>query len=149
MPGGLSKLSIPALACALVTGCAALNNGAGLEPDPENLAYGRALYTENCAVCHGAKADGLGPHAANLDRPPPNLTLLAARNNGTFDQDYVMSTIFASPSEEIGPMPAFAHRDLGPLIVVERDGLGTPVFTDLLAIANYLESLQVPPAGES
>lgn len=36
-------------------------------PDP---ARGAALYAENCASCHGAKGDGLGPQAARLNPPP-------------------------------------------------------------------------------
>jgi len=36
-------------------------------PDP---ARGAALYAENCASCHGARGDGRGPAAANLDPPP-------------------------------------------------------------------------------
>jgi high-affinity iron transporter len=40
-------------------------------PSPER---GRVLYAENCASCHGENADGRGPDAAGLARPPANFT---------------------------------------------------------------------------
>ena len=35
-----------------------------------DLARGAKLYTENCAMCHGATGAGNGPGAAQLDPPP-------------------------------------------------------------------------------
>jgi high-affinity iron transporter len=37
---------------------------------PPNLTRASALYGEHCASCHGARGDGRGPLAANLDPPP-------------------------------------------------------------------------------
>ena len=45
-------------------------------PTPDNpatVAFGRALYQTNCAVCHGAKGLGDGPAAATLNPRPFNL----------------------------------------------------------------------------
>ena len=39
-------------------------------PAPPSASRGRALFTETCAGCHGAHADGRGPNAARLDPPP-------------------------------------------------------------------------------
>jgi hypothetical protein len=40
-------------------------------------------------------------------------------------------------------MPEFGATDLGPTVVVENpDGTGTPVPATLLALADYLESIQ-------
>lgn len=50
------------------------------------LAAGRAQYMHQCAVCHGSAAAGDGPMAMNLVTPPPDLTGLAARNNGEFPE---------------------------------------------------------------
>nr|WP_301294248.1 cytochrome c/FTR1 family iron permease [Nitrobacter winogradskyi] len=37
---------------------------------PPDLTRAPALYTQNCASCHGANGDGHGPEAARLDPPP-------------------------------------------------------------------------------
>ena len=39
-------------------------------------------------------------------------------------------------------MPEFGAGDLGPIVQVEEDGLSTPIPADLIALANYLESIQ-------
>ncbi|HET6983823.1 MAG TPA: cytochrome c [Myxococcaceae bacterium] len=35
---------------------------------------GEQLYRENCALCHGEKADGRGARSMGLDRKPANFT---------------------------------------------------------------------------
>lgn len=42
--------------------------------EPPSAARGRALFAENCVSCHGERADGRGPDAAGLARPPANFT---------------------------------------------------------------------------
>jgi mono/diheme cytochrome c family protein len=44
----------------------------GEDLTPE-LAAGRDLYAAHCAMCHGERALGDGPMAANLPVPPPSL----------------------------------------------------------------------------
>jgi hypothetical protein len=40
-------------------------------------------------------------------------------------------------------MPEFGADDLGPLVVVEvEDGIGTPIPADLIALSEYLRSVQ-------
>ena len=50
---------------------------------------GSAVYKTYCATCHGVEAKGDGPLAQNLRHAPPDLTLLAKRNGGTFDAEAV------------------------------------------------------------
>jgi mono/diheme cytochrome c family protein len=48
---------------------------------------------ENCAGCHGDDAKGAGPLSAKLKVKPPDLTLLAKRNHGSFDSAAVYQMI--------------------------------------------------------
>ena len=108
------------------------------EPD------GQSTFVENCASCHGLDAKGSDLMSRNLIKMAPDLTTLASRNNGTFPRDYVMSTIdgLSRDPHSSGAMPEFGAGDMGDTIIVERDGLGTPVPRDLLALTEYLERVQ-------
>ena len=54
---------------------------------------GGSLFRTYCASCHGKEAKGDGPLADNLRVRPPDLTLLAKKNKGTFDADLVYRII--------------------------------------------------------
>ena len=54
---------------------------------------GAELFRSYCAPCHGGDAKGNGPTAAALKSPPPDLTVLAKRNNGTFPADRVAAVV--------------------------------------------------------
>lgn len=112
------------------------------DADPLDTRYGARLFAEKCAACHGADAKGGGAESLGLGFPPPDLTGLAARNGGTYPEDYVLSQIYRPSSGPHSAMPAFGEEDLGPLENVERDGVGTPTPVDLLALSNYLKSVQ-------
>lgn len=104
----------------------------------------RVIYLAECASCHGADGRGAGPAAAALDPTPPDLTTIAARNGGVFPRNQVMSTIdgLDRGSHFSAAMPEFGAGDLGETVIVEEDGLGTPIPIRLLALADYLESIQ-------
>lgn len=110
-------------------------------PEPPS---GRQAFAENCASCHGFDAKGGGEMAAALIKKPPNLTLLSARNGGIFPTDYVMSTIdgLSRAPHFSSAMPEFGAGDMGETVIVEKDGIGTPVPSELLALTEYLESVQ-------
>ena len=110
----------------------------------EEPVSGRALYLENCAICHGPTGQGDGEFARDLTTAPPDLTTISARNGGIFPRDAVMSTIDGlDRGSHFDPaMPEFGAGDLGEAVIVEHDGLATPVPMQLLALADYLESLQ-------
>jgi mono/diheme cytochrome c family protein len=99
---------------------------------------------ENCASCHGADAKGGGPAGRDLATAPPDLTMIAARNGGIFPTDRVMSTIDGLDRDAhfSAAMPEFGAGDLGETVIVENDGLGTPVPMKLLVLTQYLESIQ-------
>jgi hypothetical protein len=70
--------------------------------------------------------------------------MIAARNDGVFPRDQVMSTIdgLDRGAHFSAAMPEFGAGDLGDTVIVESDGLGTPVPEGLLALTDYLESIQ-------
>ena len=51
------------------------------------MVSGRELYETYCASCHGPAAKGDGPVASLLTIPPPDLTQIQARHDGTFPVD--------------------------------------------------------------
>jgi mono/diheme cytochrome c family protein len=116
----------------------------GLAACVEEPVDGRTAYMENCAACHGPSGTGDGPAARGLATAPPDLTMLAARNGGVFPTDQVMSTIDGLEREPhfSAAMPEFGAGDLGDTVIVENDGLGTPVPMKLLVLTEYLESIQ-------
>jgi cytochrome c len=65
-------------------------NGGALAQDADK---GRTEFMENCAGCHGADAKGAGPLSAKLKAKPTDLTLLAKRNHGSFDNAAVYQMI--------------------------------------------------------
>ena len=58
-----------------------------------NRYSGSDLFKSYCAACHGTSAHGDGPVAANMKKPPPDLTRFAARNGGTFPSALVAQII--------------------------------------------------------
>lgn len=127
--------ALPALCLGLLVGCV---------DDPQEVDAA-AVFAENCAACHGSGGRGDGPMAGNLTQILPDLTTIARRNGGTFPRDQVMSIIdgYNRGSHFNAAMPEFGAGDLGPTIIVENpDGTGTPIPARLLALADYLESLQ-------
>jgi mono/diheme cytochrome c family protein len=64
------------------------------QPRPRQEAYsGSELFKTYCASCHGRSARGDGPLAANMKKPPPDLTQFAARNGDVFPAALVAQII--------------------------------------------------------
>lgn len=122
------------LALPLLTACAAET------PVPS----GAMLFAQNCAACHGAGGAGDGPMAAGLSVPPPDLTAISLRNGGVFPRNQVASIIDGLDRGEhfAAAMPEFGAGDLGPLVMTDDGGNPVPIPADLLALTEYLESIQ-------
>ncbi|MFZ5965046.1 c-type cytochrome [Thalassococcus sp. BH17M4-6] len=106
---------------------------------------GQRLFMENCAVCHGADGKGNGPMARAMTKAPANLTLIAVRNGDTFPRARVLSTIdgYARSAVEGPNMPEFGELLRGDLIPLDTgDGVETPTPRKLVALLEYLESIQ-------
>ncbi|MCU0911727.1 MAG: cytochrome c [Rhodobacteraceae bacterium] len=115
---------------------------AACAPGPAQV--GRAFFDANCVACHGADGRG-GPAAAGLSRPVPDLSRIAARNDGAFDRNAVMSTIdgYYRRGDPDHPMPEFGATMDGRLVMVETEpGVFTPTPEVLVGLVDYLEGLQ-------
>ena len=56
-------------------------------------SHGEALYKKYCAACHGDSGKGDGVVSGFMQPPPPNLTQIAKRHGGTFNDVEVMQLI--------------------------------------------------------
>lgn len=60
---------------------------------PDDVAQGRAIYLDHCAVCHGVNGAGDGPLARSLKTPPTNLRLLSDLYGNPLQEDKVARAI--------------------------------------------------------
>ena len=105
---------------------------------------GARLFADNCVACHGASATGDGPLAGDLRPKPADLTLISARNGGTFPRAQVLSVIdgYSKGSHPGRVMPEFGLLLNGDTVPVEVDGVLTPTPRLLAALLVYLEDIQ-------
>lgn len=114
-------------------------------PEVPRVPTGEEAYRRYCASCHGMEGKGDGPVAASLKRSPTDLTQLARRSGGRFDERHVMSVIDGRRHvAEHGPreMPVW-----GTVLEEELREERHPKWTTLLrtrALTDYLRSLQSP-----
>jgi len=106
---------------------------------------GRDLYLRHCASCHGTEGRGDGSLAASLTTAPADLTSIAARNEGRFDEREVMRMI--DGRREVA---AHGTRDM-PVwgAVFEEEGRDEPypAYQSLLQsrlLVDHLRSIQRP-----
>ncbi|NTT86239.1 c-type cytochrome [Tabrizicola fusiformis] len=101
-------------------------------------------YADYCSACHGATGRGDGIAAAGLSKKPADLTRLAARNGGAFPTTRVMAQIWGyAKAKGRGVMPDFAPMMTGDLVPYDGgDGIETPTPERLVALAEYLKTLQ-------
>lgn len=102
---------------------------------------GERLFADNCAACHDYRGEGgelIGGARA------PDLTRIAARNDGTFPRAEVLSQIDGYGRGKVSTdiMPAFGELLQGELVPVDIDGTLTPTPRPLAALLAYLESIQ-------
>ena len=60
---------------------------------PTATLEGADSFNQYCAVCHGKDGKGGGPAAEALKKRPADLTQIARRNNGKFDDLIVQNVI--------------------------------------------------------
>ncbi|HYL62624.1 MAG TPA: cytochrome c [Candidatus Methylomirabilis sp.] len=105
-----------------------------------DLAAGQAMFLQYCASCHGTDAKGNGPAAAAMKVPPPDLTQLSKRNQGTYPAGYVGALLkfgrsLASHGSEDMPVWGARFKAMDP----SGDPTGQQHVDDLVA---YVRTLQ-------
>jgi mono/diheme cytochrome c family protein len=116
---------------------------------PDSPSSGRTVFMSSCASCHGVQGRGDGPLAAELEVKPADLTKIAARRDGLWPMVEVMSIIDGYHRRTIARevMPIFGDLAEGDLVPFDAgDGRMTPTPVKLIALANYLETIQDPKA---
>lgn len=139
----MSGYVIPRLAaaCVLVVGVtgATASQLSGDSGPSDTIESGRDTYVFHCAACHGRTARGDGPVAPALKIVPPDLTTIAKRRGGRFDDAEVTMFIVGRRRAAHGTseMPVW-----GPLFR-ELNPYDSRVDVRLSRLVDYLESIQV------
>jgi mono/diheme cytochrome c family protein len=134
---------------------AAITIGSGSQTVAEVLDPGKAEYHSSCAPCHGSDGKGTGPVSAGLKVPPPDLTVLAKKNNGVFPFNSVYEmidgrkTIIAHGTRDMPiwgdrytPEPSKALIPRPPENILGFYDPETAVQMRILAVIDYLNRIQ-------
>lgn len=103
---------------------------------------GAKIYADNCTACHGFRGDEeavlIGGQTA------PDLSMISARNGGTFPRAEVLSQIdgYTEGTHAGRVMPEFGVELGGDTVPVDIDGTLTPTPRPLAALLAYLEDIQ-------
>lgn len=131
---------------AILAGAGLLALGACTEAEMPVASDGRALFMQNCAVCHGEDGKGDGPLARASTVAPRDLTLIALRNGDDFPRARIMSVIDGYARSDLSGqgMPEFGALLSGDTVPFDSgDGILTPTPRKLVALLEYLETIQV------
>lgn len=123
-----------AIAVPVLVGCAV---------GPQDAVVARQDFAAYCSGCHGTDARGQVVSIGGKDVKTPDLTMLAKNNGGTFPRQRVMAQIDGYTRDD-HTMPEFGEVMLeGDKVLVDfGDGISTPTPVRLVALTDYLESLQ-------
>jgi mono/diheme cytochrome c family protein len=112
---------------------------------PKEVYSGSAVFKTYCTSCHGLSAKGDGPLADHLRFKPPDLTLLAKRNDGKWDGGKVARII-----DGRDPVKGHGGTDMpvwGDAFKSSREGYDEEAVTaKIQALVGYIETLQEPAA---
>jgi mono/diheme cytochrome c family protein len=121
--------------------------GAGSAANAQSIEFGKTLFEQNCASCHGIEGAGDGPVAAHLQTKPANLKQLASANNGTFPFGGVWDSISKGSMSAHGTsaMPVWGQifmEDALPKEVHPGISAKNLVEARMIALTYYIQTLQ-------
>lgn len=136
------KKTISAVALSIICGVT------WAQAQSQRSDFGKREFETNCASCHGTNGKGNGPLGELLRRSPPDLTLLAQKNQGVFPMDRLYEVVDGAnvPSHGSRDMPIWG-RDYR--IKDAEYYFETPYNADamvrgrILALLEYINRLQV------
>ncbi len=74
-----------------------------IAPSFADTANGKALYSQRCAVCHGADIKGTGPLARKSNPPTPDLTTAAFKKRLSDYPGVIVSSVILRPNGDLIP----------------------------------------------
>ena len=126
----------------------------------QELDEGKTEFLSSCAACHSTDGKGKGPVSGELKvAPPPDLTVLAKKNNGVLPVAAVYETIDGRKSVSAhgtGEMPVWGFRysasvrmSVAPTVAPTNDlnrilsrNIEFIVRSRILALVDYLNRIQ-------
>lgn len=105
----------------------------------QDASSAKSDYEANCAACHGRNGKGDGPVGQELRTRPPDLTILARKNDGVFPSQVLYQiidgrrTIRAHGTYD---MPVWGSA-------FQATGADRNVENRISAIVSYLKSIQI------
>jgi len=133
------KVSLSVIGLAIVSGAALAQQKTDL---------GKREFDNNCASCHGVTGKGNGSLGEFLKRSPPDLTMLAKKNNGVLPMSRMYEVIEGSnvPSHGSRDMPIWGRdyriKDAEYYGDVNYDAEAL-VRARILSLLEYINRLQV------
>lgn len=116
-----------------------------------SAALGQADFRDNCASCHGSSGQGDGPLRSWLVKPPADLTTIARRNGGLFQDDLIAEVIDGRWSGDGGPhgsrdMPVWGQVFKQRAMTRPGDSARTAEWSAqdrIMSLLMYLKAIQV------
>jgi mono/diheme cytochrome c family protein len=110
--------------------------------DKACVAWGKELFANNCASCHGEEGRGNGPAANSLKTAPTDLTLISKTHEGKFPREWVSGFIDGSAmlgSHGKREMPVWGQ------VFTKNSSLGAAgAQAAISALTDYIETIQKP-----
>jgi mono/diheme cytochrome c family protein len=125
---------------AMAVGQQATPPAKSASPEKNQGMSGKQLFNSYCALCHGVDAKGGGPFSPQLKVWPPDLTILAKKNDGVYPAMHVSEIIdgeFDKPAHGSKEMPVW-----GPVFRSLAQGRNDSAQRRINSLVKYLESLQ-------
>lgn len=132
---------------ALTAAASARRQTGEVKTTPVQTTYsGQDLFRVYCAACHGASGHGDGPLAANMKRPPRDLTRFAIRNGGGIFSTTLITRIIDGRT----PVKGHGGPDMpvwGDAFKASGTGLSEESVKERIAkLAEYIQEIQQRPA---